>query len=200
MRSNPLNDSAPLFSCKTALCVRSSSLATHICRLLIHRRVWCWPALRRWWRCWRRSEHGATHTHMHTHSLSVSLSRTHTNPQHTHTHPLSLSLTHTDTHAHTHTHTHTHRWWRCCGRWRRREHGAPPPHPPRPPRHPLHPLHRLHFLKPHPRHPQLHTRDDTLNSLNRCIAFAMGLRERLGAGSLVRALDPEVVRMVLDQV
>ena len=33
-----------------------------------------------------------------------------------------------------------------------------------------------------------------------CIAFAMGLRERLGAGSLVRALDPEVVRMVLDQV
>ena len=34
----------------------------------------------------------------------------------------------------------------------------------------------------------------------RCIAFAMGLRERLGAGSLVRALDPEVVRMVLDLV
>jgi len=34
----------------------------------------------------------------------------------------------------------------------------------------------------------------------RCIAFAMGLRERLGAASLVRALDPEVVRMVLDQV
>ena len=33
-----------------------------------------------------------------------------------------------------------------------------------------------------------------------CIAFAMGLRERLGAGSLVRALDPEVVRMVLDLV
>ena len=33
----------------------------------------------------------------------------------------------------------------------------------------------------------------------RCIAFAMGLRERLGAGSLVRALDPEVVRMVLDK-
>ena len=34
----------------------------------------------------------------------------------------------------------------------------------------------------------------------RCIAFAMGQRERLGAGSPVRALDPEVVRMVLDQV
>ena len=33
-----------------------------------------------------------------------------------------------------------------------------------------------------------------------CIAFAMGQRERLGAGSLVRALDPEMVRMVLDQV
>mmetsp|Transcript_60959 Transcript_60959/g.139435 ORF Transcript_60959/g.139435 Transcript_60959/m.139435 type:complete len:146 (+) Transcript_60959:87-524(+) len=32
----------------------------------------------------------------------------------------------------------------------------------------------------------------------RCIAFAMGLEERLGAGSLVRALDPGVVRMVLD--
>ena len=30
----------------------------------------------------------------------------------------------------------------------------------------------------------------------RCIAFAMGQRERLGAGSLVRALDPEVVRIV----
>ena len=34
----------------------------------------------------------------------------------------------------------------------------------------------------------------------RGIAFAMGLRERLGAGSPVRALDPEVVRMVLDRV
>ena len=34
----------------------------------------------------------------------------------------------------------------------------------------------------------------------RCIAFAMGLRERLGAGSPVMALDPEVVRMVLELV
>ena len=34
----------------------------------------------------------------------------------------------------------------------------------------------------------------------RCVAFAMGLRERLGAGSLERTLDPEVVRLVLDQV
>ena len=34
----------------------------------------------------------------------------------------------------------------------------------------------------------------------RGLAFAMGLRERLGAGSPVRALDPEVVRIVLDLV
>ena len=46
----------------------------------------------------------------------------------------------------------------------------------------------------------LHTLDDTLDSLIRCIAFAMGQRERLGAGSRVRALEPEVVRMVLDFV
>ena len=31
----------------------------------------------------------------------------------------------------------------------------------------------------------------------RCEAFAMGQQERLGAGSLVRGLEPEVVRMVL---
>ena len=31
----------------------------------------------------------------------------------------------------------------------------------------------------------------------RGVAFAMGLEERLGAGSRVRLLDPEVVRMVL---
>ena len=31
----------------------------------------------------------------------------------------------------------------------------------------------------------------------RCVAFVMGQRERLGAGSLVRALDPEVVQMIL---
>ena len=34
----------------------------------------------------------------------------------------------------------------------------------------------------------------------RSIAFAMGLQERLGAASLLRALDPELVRMVLDLV
>ena len=34
----------------------------------------------------------------------------------------------------------------------------------------------------------------------RGIAFAMGLEERLGAGSLVSALEPDVVRMVLDHV
>ncbi|KAJ1492938.1 ankyrin repeat-containing domain protein [Baffinella frigidus] len=33
-----------------------------------------------------------------------------------------------------------------------------------------------------------------------CIAFAMGLQERLGAESPVGALEPEVVRMVLEQV
>ena len=33
----------------------------------------------------------------------------------------------------------------------------------------------------------------------RCIAFAMGLHERLGAGSRVGALDPGVVRMVLGE-
>ena len=32
----------------------------------------------------------------------------------------------------------------------------------------------------------------------RSLAFAMGLQERLGAASLVRGLDPEVVRMVLE--
>ena len=31
-----------------------------------------------------------------------------------------------------------------------------------------------------------------------CIAFAMGLRDRLGAASGVRVLDAEMVRMVLD--
>jgi hypothetical protein len=31
----------------------------------------------------------------------------------------------------------------------------------------------------------------------RRVAFAMGLHDRLGAGSIVRALDPEVVRLVL---
>jgi len=37
-----------------------------------------------------------------------------------------------------------------------------------------------------------------LNSeLARCEAFAMGQQERLGAGSLVRGLEPAVVRMVL---
>jgi hypothetical protein len=34
----------------------------------------------------------------------------------------------------------------------------------------------------------------------KCEAFAMGLLERLGAGSRVRSLDPGVVRMVLDCV
>ena len=33
-----------------------------------------------------------------------------------------------------------------------------------------------------------------------CEAFAMGLRERLGAGSLVLLLDAEVVRMILVQM
>ena len=46
----------------------------------------------------------------------------------------------------------------------------------------------------------LDTLDDTLDSLNRGIAFAMGLEERLGAGSRVRWLDPEVLRMVLGYV
>ena len=35
---------------------------------------------------------------------------------------------------------------------------------------------------------------------DKCIAFAMGLEERLGAGSRVRSLDPEVVRIVLGYV
>jgi len=34
----------------------------------------------------------------------------------------------------------------------------------------------------------------------RSVAFAMGHQERLGAASLVRGLEPEVVRMVLDLV
>jgi len=33
----------------------------------------------------------------------------------------------------------------------------------------------------------------------RRVAFAMGLHDRLGAGSIVRALDPEVVRLVLQR-
>jgi len=33
-----------------------------------------------------------------------------------------------------------------------------------------------------------------------CEAFAMGQLERLGAGSMVRGLDPGVVRMVLEHV
>ena len=33
----------------------------------------------------------------------------------------------------------------------------------------------------------------------RAVAFAMGLHERLGAGSRVGALDPGVVRMVLGE-
>jgi hypothetical protein len=31
-----------------------------------------------------------------------------------------------------------------------------------------------------------------------CVAFSMGQQERLGTGSLVRWLDPEVVKMVLE--
>jgi hypothetical protein len=34
----------------------------------------------------------------------------------------------------------------------------------------------------------------------KCVAFAMGQQERLGAGSRVQWLDPGVVRMVLEQV
>jgi len=34
----------------------------------------------------------------------------------------------------------------------------------------------------------------------KCVAFAMGLQERLGAGSPVQELDAGVVRMVLEQV
>ena len=33
-----------------------------------------------------------------------------------------------------------------------------------------------------------------------CEAFAMGQSERLGAGSQVRWLEPEVMRMILEQV
>ena len=33
----------------------------------------------------------------------------------------------------------------------------------------------------------------------RQVAFAMGLHDRLGAGSIVRALDPEVLRIVLQR-
>mmetsp|Transcript_64560 Transcript_64560/g.154012 ORF Transcript_64560/g.154012 Transcript_64560/m.154012 type:complete len:113 (+) Transcript_64560:12-350(+) len=36
--------------------------------------------------------------------------------------------------------------------------------------------------------------------LPRNVAFAMGHHERLGAASLVRGLEPEVLRMVLDRV
>jgi hypothetical protein len=32
----------------------------------------------------------------------------------------------------------------------------------------------------------------------KCIAFTMGLEERLGAGSRVRELEPEIVRTILD--
>ncbi|KAJ1471397.1 ankyrin repeat-containing domain protein [Baffinella frigidus] len=35
---------------------------------------------------------------------------------------------------------------------------------------------------------------------NKCVAFATGQHERLGAGSRVQAMDPGVVRMVLEQV
>ena len=34
----------------------------------------------------------------------------------------------------------------------------------------------------------------------KCVAFAMGLQGRLGAGSWVHALDAEMVRKVLEQV
>jgi hypothetical protein len=34
----------------------------------------------------------------------------------------------------------------------------------------------------------------------KCVAFAMGHHERLGVGSRMEALDPEVVRKVLEQV
>ena len=34
----------------------------------------------------------------------------------------------------------------------------------------------------------------------KCVAFAMGLQGRLGAGSWVHALDAEMVRTVLEQV
>ena len=34
----------------------------------------------------------------------------------------------------------------------------------------------------------------------RSVAFAMGLQERLGAASLLRGLDPELVRMVVELV
>ena len=34
----------------------------------------------------------------------------------------------------------------------------------------------------------------------RGLAFAMGMQERLGAGSRVRVLDEELVKMVLEQM
>jgi hypothetical protein len=37
-------------------------------------------------------------------------------------------------------------------------------------------------------------------SRDKCAAFAMGNEERLGVGSLVRSIDPGIVRMVIDLV